>query len=34
MMEETIRLREEVSEQIKALQEMKIMALSYGYDIS
>lgn len=33
-MEETIRLREEVSEQIKALQEMKIMASSYGYDIA
>lgn len=29
-----IRLREEVSEQIKALKEIKEMALSYGYDIS
>lgn len=33
-MEETIRLREEVSEQIKSLQEMKVMASSYGYDIA
>ena len=32
--EETIRLREELSEQIRALQELKEMALSYGYDIS
>ena len=32
--EETIRLREEVSEQIKALNEIKSMALKYGYDIS
>ncbi len=32
--EETIRLREEVSEQIKALNEIKNMALKYGYDIS
>jgi len=34
MTEETIRLREEVSEQIKALEDMKIMAASYGFDIS
>ncbi|HEY5561352.1 MAG TPA: formate C-acetyltransferase [Clostridiaceae bacterium] len=34
MKEETIRLREEVSEQIRALAEIKAMALSYGYDIS
>lgn len=32
--EETIRLREELSEQIRALDEIKDMALSYGYDIS
>ena len=29
-----IRLREELSEQIKALKQLKDMALSYGYDIS
>ncbi|MBM7869872.1 formate C-acetyltransferase [Clostridium pascui] len=34
LVEETIRLREEVSEQIKALEEMKNMAMSYGIDIS
>ena len=34
MYDETIRLREEVSEQIKALEKMKQMALKYGYDIS
>ncbi|MBE6067088.1 MAG: formate C-acetyltransferase [Clostridium lundense] len=34
LVEETIRLREEVSEQIKALEEMKNMAISYGIDIS
>ena len=32
--ESKIRLREEVSEQIKALNEMKAMANSYGFDIS
>ena len=32
--EETIRLREEVNEQIKALEEMKLMAKGYGFDIS
>ena len=32
--EENIRLREEVFEQIKALNEIKEMALSYGFDIS
>ena len=32
--EETIRLREEVSEQIKALNEIKSMASKYGFDIS
>jgi len=32
--EETIRLREEVRRQIRALQELKEMAASYGYDIS
>jgi len=34
MTDPVIRLREEVSQQIKALEEMKIMAESYGYDIS
>jgi formate C-acetyltransferase len=32
--ESTIRLREEISEQIKALFELKEMAASYGFDIS
>lgn len=32
--EETIKLREEVSEQIKALQKIKLMAEKYGCDIS
>lgn len=32
--EETIKLREEVSEQIKALQKIKSMAEKYGFDIS
>ena len=32
--EESIRLREEVSEQIKALQQIKEMAKEYGFDIS
>ena len=31
---DTIRLREEISEQIKALKDMKTMAASYGCDIS
>lgn len=34
MTDELIRLREEVSEQIKALKMMKEMATSYGFDIS
>ena len=34
MDDETIRLREEISMQYKALDEMKKMALSYGFDIS
>lgn len=34
MDEDTIRLREEISEQIKALNELKEMAQSYGFDIS
>ena len=34
MDEETVRLREELSEQIKALQDLKTMAKSYGFDIS
>jgi formate C-acetyltransferase len=32
--EEVVRLREELAEQISALNELKIMAASYGYDIS
>lgn len=32
--EDNIRLREEISEQIRALDEIREMALSYGYDIS
>lgn len=32
--EDTIRDREENSEQVRALQELKTMALSYGFDIS
>ncbi|MCX7694966.1 MAG: formate C-acetyltransferase [Caloramator sp.] len=34
MTEEVIRLREELTEQIKALEELKKMAASYGYDVS
>ncbi len=34
MTDDVIRLREEVSEQIKALKQMKEMAASYGFDIS
>ena len=34
MTEENIKLREEVESQIKALEDMKKMALKYGYDIS
>ncbi|NLC93578.1 MAG: formate C-acetyltransferase [Treponema sp.] len=34
MTEEVIRLREEISEQIKALKGIKAMAALYGYDIS
>lgn len=34
MSDDVIRQREELAEQIKALKEMKIMATSYGYDIS
>lgn len=34
MTDEVIRLREEVSDQIRALQDMKKMAAAYGYDIS
>ncbi|SHH25311.1 formate C-acetyltransferase [Tepidibacter thalassicus] len=34
MDEETIRLREEISEQIKSLKELKEMAAEYGFDIS
>jgi len=32
--EEIIRDREELSEQVRALEELKVMAKSYGYDIS
>ncbi len=34
MDEETIRLREETSDQIRALEDLKTMASSYGFDIS
>ena len=34
MVEDVIRLREEIAEQIKALKGMKAMAALYGYDIS
>ncbi|MCR6465517.1 formate C-acetyltransferase [Bacillus paranthracis] len=34
MSEDTMRLREELSEQIRALQELKQMAASHGFDIS
>ncbi len=34
MDDDTIRLREEITDQIKALKQMKEMAASYGYDIS
>ncbi|MEE3393737.1 MAG: formate C-acetyltransferase [Lachnospiraceae bacterium] len=34
MTDDVIRLREEVSEQIRRLKEMKVMAESYGFDIS
>lgn len=32
--EDTLRLREEMSEQIRAMSELKTMAMSYGFDIS
>ena len=34
MFDEVIRQREELAEQIRALKEMKVMAASYGFDIS
>ena len=34
MTDDVIRLREEVAEQIRALKAMKVMAASYGFDIS
>ncbi len=34
MTDELIRLREEVSEQIRALEDIKAMATSYGFDVS
>ena len=34
MTDDVIRLREELAKQIRALKEMKVMAESYGYDIS
>ena len=30
----TFQLREEIADQVRALQDMKVMAQSYGYDIS
>lgn len=34
MMEEGIRAREEITEQIRALEQLKVMASSYGFDIA
>ncbi len=34
MTDDVIRLREEITDQIRALEQMKVMAQSYGYDIS
>ncbi len=34
MLDDVIRLREEIAMQIRALKDMKVMAESYGYDIS
>lgn len=34
MEENVIRLREEIAEQIKALEELKVMSKSYGFDVS
>ena len=34
MSEDTMRLREELSEQMRALQELKQMVASHGFDIS
>ena len=34
MIDRNIRLREEISEQIKALKELKLMASAYGFDIA
>lgn len=34
MTDDVIRLREEITDQIKALKEMKVMASDYGFDIS
>lgn len=34
MYDDVIRMREEISQQLKALNEMKKMAEIYGYDIS
>ena len=34
MTDDVIRDREEITEQIRALQELKAMAAAYGYDIS
>lgn len=34
MLDDTIRLREEITEQIKALQEIKLMSDKYGFDVS
>jgi formate C-acetyltransferase len=34
MTDDVIKLREEVSEQIRALEDLKVMASSYGFDVS
>lgn len=34
MLEDSIRLREEISEQYRALEELKVMAAAYGLDVS
>ena len=34
MTDDVIRLREELADQIRALKDMKVMAASYGFDIS
>jgi formate C-acetyltransferase len=34
MTEEKVRLREEIASQIKALEDIKVMASTYGFDVS